>query len=106
MTLLLDRHAARGARMSRRGLRLSRGMPPPLPVMGPNTAPLRFPGRPTTEDDLNYYYHQIETLWLAGYATTFEQIHDHLPVTERAHLIKGLAALMARNWLKLQELPV
>ena len=85
---LLNRHLPRGTGTSRRG------------------APLAHRASATTEDDLNYYYDQIETCWLAGYATTFEQIHDHLPATERGHLTEGLGALLARNWLKLEELPI
>ena len=61
-----------------------------------------------TEDDLNYYYAQIELLWLTGFRTTFERIWDHLPPTERhvAHLTAGLATLVERKWLKLHEMPV
>ena len=61
-----------------------------------------------TEDDLNYYYEQVELLWLTGLRTTFERIWDHLPRTERhvAHLTAGLATLVERNWLKLHEVPV
>ena len=60
-----------------------------------------------TEDDLNYYYAQIELLWLTGFRTTFERIWDHLPPTERhvAHLTAGLATLVERNWLKVHEMP-
>jgi len=56
------------------------------------------------EEDVSYYYLQVEILWLAGFTTTVEGIRDHLPPTERAHLSDGLAALVARSWLKVQAI--
>ena len=71
-----------------------------------DVATLPIPRQQRGEADLHYYYTQVEVLWLAGLATTFEQIQEHLPPTERAELTDGLAALVARNWLKLQPLPL
>jgi hypothetical protein len=65
-------------------------------------------GRTVTEADLSYYYEQVEILWLGGFGTTFAQIVDHLPATERhiPRLTEGLATLVDRNWLKLHDIPV
>ena len=55
---------------------------------------------------MNFYYNQIEMIWLAGLATTFQGIREILPPTERTNLTAGLATLVARNWLKLEALPL
>ena len=61
-----------------------------------------------TEDDLNYYYYVIETLWLGGTNPTLERIRNRIRPMERdgSHLAEGLAALVARNWLKVEQIPV
>ena len=58
-----------------------------------------------TEDDLNYYYEVVATLWLAGSNPTFEEIRDRVRPHEvdSSHLTRGLATLVERNWLKLQQ---
>ncbi|MEO5838316.1 MAG: hypothetical protein ABIQ73_29980 [Acidimicrobiales bacterium] len=61
-----------------------------------------------TDDDLNYYYYLVETTWLGGTNPTLEEIRLRIRPTERdsSPLIEGLATLVARNWLKIQQIPV
>jgi hypothetical protein len=61
-----------------------------------------------TEDDLNYYYDVVETLWLGGTNPTLEAIRLRIRPTEhdKSHLIEGLAALISRKWLKVEQIPV
>ena len=61
-----------------------------------------------TEDDLNYYYDLIETLWLGGFGTTIERIQDRTRPKEVhiSHLRNGLAALVERKWVKVQQIPI
>ena len=61
-----------------------------------------------TEDDLNYYYYVVETLWLGGTNPTVERIRDRIHPTEGddPQLVEGIAALVTRKWVKFQQLPV
>jgi hypothetical protein len=61
-----------------------------------------------TEEDLNYYYHVVETMWLGGTNPTFERIRDRIRPKQRdsSHLGAGLTALVARQWLKVQRIPL
>lgn len=61
-----------------------------------------------TEDDLNYYYMVVETLWLGGTSPTIEQIRTRLCPTERdnSRVAEGLAELIARQWLKVEQIPI
>jgi hypothetical protein len=61
-----------------------------------------------TEADLNYYYDLVETLWLGGFGTTIERIHDRTRPKEAniSHLNAGLGALVERKWLKVQQIPM
>jgi hypothetical protein len=64
--------------------------------------------RPMTEDDLNHYYDLVETLWLGGFGTTIERIRDRTRPqgAHFSHLQEGLATLVARQWLKVQQIPI
>ena len=61
-----------------------------------------------TEDDLNYYFYVVETLWHGGTNPTLERIRNRIRPAERdsSHLAEGLAALVARKWLKVEQIPV
>lgn len=61
-----------------------------------------------TEEDLSYYYHVVETLWHGGTNPTLERIRNRIRPTERdsSHLVEGLATLVARKWLKVQQVPL
>ena len=61
-----------------------------------------------TEDDLSYFYHVVETLWLGGTNPTLERIGDRIRTTERvrSYLAEGLAVLVDRKWLKVEQIPV
>ena len=61
-----------------------------------------------TEEDLNYCYYGVETMWLGGTNPTLEQIRDRIRPKERdtSRLAEGLAALVARQWLKIQQIPI
>ena len=61
-----------------------------------------------TEDDLNYYYDIVETLWLGGSNPTFERIRDRVRPLEvdSSHLTRALATLIQRSWVKLQQVSV
>ncbi len=98
--------AARGVRTYRHGSRPSRQRPAQFWGVRVDASTVDSARYVPREDDLNYYYVQVEMFWLAGLATTFERIRDHLPPTERANLSESLAAMAARCWLKLQEIPV
>jgi len=104
--MVLDRRSSRGGRTHWQETRQSRKTPAQSRVLRRNTAALPPPSNTITEDDLNYYYDQVERFWLTGLSTNFAQIRDHLPATEHARLPEGLATLIGRNWLKLQEIPV
>jgi hypothetical protein len=80
------------------------------PATGGEPVPGTFVARTATmiEDDLNYYYNVVETLWLGGFGTTIERIQDRTRPKEvhTFHLSEGLAALVERNWLKVQQTPI
>ena len=61
-----------------------------------------------TEGDLNYYFDVVETMWVGGTSPTFERIRLRIRLRERdsAHLAEGLAVLVARQWLKVQQVPL
>ena len=60
-----------------------------------------------TEDDLNYYFFLVDTLWVSGISPTFEQIRDRVrPPVSSAQLNEGLAILAERRWVKLQQVPI
>ena len=61
-----------------------------------------------TEDNLNYYFCVVETLWLGGTNPTLERMRNRLRTMERdsSHLAEGLAELVARKWLKVEQIPV
>ncbi|MEO8694181.1 MAG: hypothetical protein ABI658_11730 [Acidimicrobiales bacterium] len=103
-TVLASR-ATRGVRVYRQGSRRLRGVSSPYWGLDRDASTSGSAKYVPREEDLNYYYLQVEMLWLAGLATTVEQIRHHLPPTERAHLADGLAALVTRNWLKVQDIP-
>ena len=61
-----------------------------------------------TEDDLSYYYSVVETLWLGGANPTLKRIRNGIRPVERdsSHLAEGLAELVARRWLKVEQIPL
>ena len=61
-----------------------------------------------TEDDLHYYYDLVETLWLGGFGTTIERIRDRTRPqgVHFSHVQEGLATLVERQWLKVQQIPI
>ena len=60
-----------------------------------------------TEDDLNYCYFIVDTLWLGGSNPTFDRIRDRVRPTpvDIFLLAECLATLIERQWIKVQEMP-
>jgi hypothetical protein len=60
-----------------------------------------------TEDDLDYCYFIVESLWLGGTDPTFDRIRARIRLipVDTFHLAECLGALLDRQWLKVQQMP-
>jgi hypothetical protein len=59
-----------------------------------------------TEDNLANYYHVVDALWLDGSNPTLERIRERMGPRDSSNLTEGLAALIARRWLKVEQIQV
>jgi hypothetical protein len=61
-----------------------------------------------SDDELGFYYEQVETLWLGGVSPTLEHLRERIGPGEAdaRQFAEGLATLVERGWVRVQEISV